>query len=111
MAVGEISAMQDSHRAWVQYNFPGQPAWQPLLGICEEAGELCHAHLKGEQGIRAVGPEKKEDALGDIFIYMMSYANAEGLDLESCILKAWAEVSQRDWRKYPKTGMPAEERV
>ena len=104
---GQISELQNSHKEWVDYNFPSQPSYQPLLGIGEEVGELMHAHLKEEQGIRSVNAlALKEDALGDIFIYMMSYANAEGLDLESCILKAWGEVSSRDWVQYPITGMP-----
>jgi len=109
--MGQISELQNGHKAWVDYNFPDQPGYQPLLGISEEVGELCHAHLKVEQGIRGATDLQKRDALGDIFIYMMSYANAEGLDLESCILHAWAEVSARDWVQFPKTGMSTEERV
>jgi NTP pyrophosphatase (non-canonical NTP hydrolase) len=113
--MSEISELQDEHRDWVQHNFPNQPSYQPLLGIAEEVGELCHAHLKQEQGIRSMLPatsvQLKEDALGDIFIYMMSYANAEGLDLQRCIWRAWHEVSERDWVKYPSTGLPPEERV
>jgi len=107
--------MQNNHLRWVDHNFPGQPSWQPLLGIGEEVGELMHAHLKAEQGIRGVmrvsASALKEDALGDIFIYMMSYANAEGLNLESCILKAWSQVRERDWIAYPETGLPTEERI
>jgi NTP pyrophosphatase (non-canonical NTP hydrolase) len=106
---GQIAELQGSHKEWVDHNFPNQPSYQPLLGISEEVGELCHAHLKHEQGIRGLEDEvlyRKEDALGDIFIYMMSYANAEGLDLESCILKAWGEVSSRDWVTYPERGVP-----
>jgi len=106
--MGDIQDLQVEHETWVTHNFQNQPSYQPLLGIGEEVGELMHAHLKAEQGIRKLKPkvalQLKEDALGDIFIYMMSYANAEGLDLESCISRAWSEVKARDWVKYPING-------
>lgn len=60
---------------WQSYNFGEQKERRMVLGICEEAGELCHAHLKLEQGIR--GDEKSlkaeaRDAIGDICIYAMN---------------------------------------
>jgi len=104
--MGDIRNMQVEHDTWVTHNFHNQPSYQPLLGIGEEVGELMHAHLKAEQSIRNIDDSAKADALGDIFIYMMSYANAEGLDLEGCILKAWGEVKQRDWIEHPVSGVP-----
>jgi len=82
-----------------------------LLGIGEEVGELMHAHLKGKQGIRNLDNDvavikAKMDALGDIFIYMMSYANTNALDLENAVERAWNEVSKRDWITYPVSGVP-----
>jgi len=61
---------------WQNYNFGKQDNERVLLGICEEAGELCHAQLKGEQDIR--GDKKKHDeemidAIGDMMIYSMNY--------------------------------------
>lgn len=106
-----ISQLQAEHLTWVEHNFPDQPGWQPLMGLVEEVGELAHAHLKGEQGIRE-GFErdaifaKKIDAVGDLFIYLMSYCNAEGIDLESAIEETWDLVKQRDWQANPETGMP-----
>ena len=83
-------------------NFGAQPSYRPLLGAVEELGELTHAHLKGEQGIRHT-PEaitaKKKDALADIIIYLCDYASREGLDLHEALNDAWAEVRLRDWTK------------
>lgn len=104
-----IQELQGAHKEWVTHNFPRQQHYEPLLGIAEEVGELCHAHLKHEQGIRgmtdAAYVDKASDALGDIFIYMLSYANTNGFNLSACILKAWAEVSEREW-VMPPSGEP-----
>lgn len=93
---------------WVERNFPQQLAYQPLLGLVEEVGELAHAHLKSEQGIRGfagVDPsEAKVDAVGDIFIYLMSYCNASGIDLEEAIWTTWRRVAARDWVTDPVKG-------
>lgn len=103
-----IQEMQDHHRLWVNHNFPDQQPHDALLGICEEAGELCHAHLKRDQGIRGMNPEAyvdaASDALGDIFIYMLSYANANGFNLQDCIEATFARVMERDWRADPSKG-------
>ena len=77
---------------------------RPLLGVCEEAGELCHAHLKAEQGIRGTQDEHleaKKDAIGDIVIYLADYCSQQGIDLERSIENTWAKVKQRDWKQNP----------
>ena len=54
-----------------------------LLGICEEAGELCHAQLKKEQGIRGTIEQHDaamKDAVGDIMIYAINYLS--GIDAQ-----------------------------
>lgn len=82
-------------------------SYRPLLGVVEEVGELCHAHLKNEQGIRGTPEEwrtKKQDAIGDILIYLLDYCTREELDAEECLETAWAEVSARDWIRFPKNG-------
>lgn len=102
-----LSRIQRRIREWADYNFPGKPSWQPLLGVSEEVGELCHAHLKNAQGIRGTAEEwraAKEDAVGDILIYLMDYCNKEGLDVEECLMTAFNEISGRDWIRFPKNG-------
>ncbi len=105
-----LRAFQTDHRFWLQHNFPDQRAHQPLLGLAEEVGELAHAHLKMEQGIRmldrALYVAQAEDAVGDIMIYLASYCNTNGLDMAECLETAWEEVSERDWIQYPETGVP-----
>jgi NTP pyrophosphatase (non-canonical NTP hydrolase) len=78
-----------------------------LLGLVEEVGELSHAHLKQEQGIRGTVESyrsKKIDAVGDIVIFLANYCTQQGLSFEECVLSAWNEVKQRDWQKDPTNG-------
>lgn len=100
-----IERLQGRHKEWVIKNFPDQMPHDALLGIAEEVGELCHAHLKHEQRIRGMDDEAyveaASDALGDIFIYMMSYCNTNGFNLSQCIFNAWNQVEQRDWQANP----------
>jgi NTP pyrophosphatase (non-canonical NTP hydrolase) len=104
-----ISRLQAEHKEWLEHNFPNQQGHDPLLGIMEEVGELSHAYLKNTQGIRgmvhiAEARTLMADALGDIFIYMLSFSNTNGFNLENCINKAWLTVKERDWVHYPVDG-------
>lgn len=95
---------------WSRRNFGDQPSYRPLLGVGEEAGELFHAHLKGEQGIRHNPNEiraLKVDAIGDIVIYLADYCEREGISFSAAVEKTWETVMQRDWNKKarsPKDG-------
>lgn len=104
-----LKFFQSDHKRWVNYNFPDENAHSPLLGLAEEVGELAHAHLKREQGIRGTAEEHQAaaaDAIGDIMIYLTSYCNRNGFDLADCLVVAWEEIRDRDWRNYPETGKP-----
>lgn len=95
---------------WREHCFPPQhrsPVMQ-ALGVAEEAGELAHAILKMEQGIR--GSEAQHvneaiDAVGDIIIYLSGIASSLGFDLETAVKTAWSEVASRDWSKHKETGI------
>lgn len=100
--------LQEEHRPWLQHNFPEAKPHEPLLGIQEEVGELAHAHLKYEQGIRGYTRSKfqdeAEDAIGDQLIYLASYCNLNFLDLQTCMERTWEKVKQRDWIADPEKG-------
>lgn len=92
---------------WAQENFPGGQAHHPLLGVSEEVGELCHAHLKMEQGIRGDKKElraKQADAVGDIIIYLLDYCSRNNLCAQTCLATAWEHVRDRNWNKNKKDG-------
>jgi len=96
-----LARLQAEVDAWAQRNFGVRPAWQPLVGIMEELGELAHAHLKAAQGIRRDEDHDAgaRDAVGDIVIYVADYCNAAGYNLEEIVNETWAKVRQRDWRE------------
>jgi len=103
-----LQTLQREVSEWSRRNFPGNLPHHPLLGVAEEVGELSHAHLKLEQGIRGDPAEHlsaKVDAVGDIVIYLADYCERNGFDLDTAVTIAWAEVSKRDWRKDPKGGV------
>jgi NTP pyrophosphatase (non-canonical NTP hydrolase) len=106
----DLDNFQNKVTKWVKYNFSEtyQDKYKPLLGIVEEVGELSHAHLKMEQGIRGTKCEHldaKMDAIGDIMVYLADYCERNGLCLEDCVRTAWAEVERRDWIKFPQNGV------
>ena len=97
-----LQCIQREVAQWTKKNFGHRPAYWPLLGVSEEVGELCHAHLKQEQGIRGTATElevKAKDAVGDIVIYLISYCDKRGWDFEAIISETWRKVSKRDWAK------------
>ena len=104
----ELTRLQDAVDVWQQRNFAPISPHQPLLGLQEEVGELAHAHLKGEQGIRGISPAVtlavKKDAIGDIVIYAAAYCAVNGINFGEAVAETWAKVSQRDWRADPQNG-------
>ena len=104
--MGFLATLQKEHFKWAEHNFPNRKPHQPLLGACEEIGELCHAHLKEEQDIRHVTNRKaeKEDAVADVIIFLVDYCNQQDINLEKVLKGTWKEVKKRDWKKNPAKG-------
>ena len=103
----DLKTLQAEHKEWLAHNFPNQVdfPYHALLGVVEEVGELSHAHLKREQGIRGTAEKHHEDAkdaVGDIIIYLASYCNTMGYDLDACVSLAWTQVRDRDWQADPE---------
>ena len=106
-----LGEWQERVREWIEKQpFHPQQAWQPLLGIGEELGELNHAFLKRSQGIRGDAEEHRRamyDAVGDIMVYLAGFCIAEQISMGECLKVAWTEVSKRDWNANPLTGSKA----
>ncbi len=100
MGVLTLADLQQDVRVWTQYNFPNRKPHQPLLGIAEEVGELCHAHLKEEQGIRGTPEElqtQAKDAVGDIIVFLADYCNLRDWDMQAILEEVWKRVQRRRW--------------
>lgn len=65
------------HAIWIEHNFSGSKAYQPLLGMVEEIGELAEANLQ-------LDDNKERDAIGDILVYLTHYCNFYLLDWWEC---------------------------
>lgn len=108
----ELRRLQREVGIWARRNFPTAEPVDPLLGVCEESGELCHSFLKRKQGIRGTPEEHfaaMSDAVGDIVIYLADFCARNSIDLEEAVAGAWAHVSQRDWQANSVTGQVREE--
>lgn len=97
-----LSIVQRELVPWQEHNFPNRPAWQPLVGMQEELGELAHAFLKKSQNIRLTENHNENliDSLADLLVYACDFANACGIDLSDALDRTWAKVRQRDWQKH-----------
>lgn len=105
-----LQEIQDRHAKWTKHNFPDQTPSQALIGAMEELGELAHAHLKGEQGIRLQEDHDAaaKDAVGDIVLFLMAYCTHRGWSLYRLLLQVTDRVWGRDWATYPIGGKPPE---
>lgn len=98
-----FSQIQSLASSWSYKNFGNHygSGYRNLLGIAEEVGELCHAQLKGEQGIRHTPEEilkMKKDAVGDIIIFLCNYCDSQKLNLHDCVNVAWNVIKDRSWQ-------------
>jgi NTP pyrophosphatase (non-canonical NTP hydrolase) len=122
----DLRTVQQAVKVWATYNFGGGRAWQSLLGVAEEVGELeehadipglprligalNHAYLKREQGIRGNRDDHDAaivDAVADITIYLLDFCNEVNIDFADALTQTWQRVGSRDWRRYPTNGRTA----
>jgi NTP pyrophosphatase (non-canonical NTP hydrolase) len=103
----DFEQLQLEQELWQEMNFPNSGIHECFYGVVEEIGELSHALLKMDQGIRGTKQEhtaEAKDAVGDIVIYLAGLCNKRGINLQSAVETAWREVKQRNWIKYPRDG-------
>jgi NTP pyrophosphatase (non-canonical NTP hydrolase) len=99
MNLNQIQKEQDE---WSKRNFDNKKPYQPILGATEEVGELAHAYLKMEQGIRGTKADHElamKDAIGDCCIFLMDFCNQMGWSFEEIIDETWEHVKKRDWKE------------
>lgn len=106
-----LKDLQAQVRAWGDHNFGAEntpiKAANSALSVCEEAGEVAHAQRCAQQAIRGTAEEHyvaAVDAVGDTVIALASYCNRAGIDMAEAVALTWAEVSQRDWVRFPNNG-------
>ena len=91
--------LQNEASEWSLRNFGPHygTGYRNLLGIMKEVGELAHAHLKAEQGIRTSEDHAaaKIDAVADIMIFLVNYCDSQNINLNDAIEATWAKVKAR----------------
>lgn len=55
-----FETLQTEVKTWSEYNFDARTQVHPLIGICEEVGELCAAFLQHEEGVNKIHPAFKD---------------------------------------------------
>ncbi len=106
----DYDQLQREVRVWADGNFDTTDPLDPLLGMIEELGELCHAVLKMRQGIRGTVEEHflaARDALGDMEIYRADFIGRMGWSSQEIVQDTWNQVSKRNWKDNPLSGSPA----
>ncbi len=102
-----LRKLQKEQDKWQTRNFPGTLPVFCILGAVEEVGELCHAILKKQQGIRGskkYHEAKIDDAIADIVIFLVGFCNLTGRDFEQILAKVWTKVKKRNWKKNKLNG-------
>jgi len=103
-----LTEIEMEHTVWSSHNFPSSNSDKAFKGMVEELGELSHAILKQEQGIRGSSDYHEleaKDAVGDLLIYTIEFCNKRGWRLYDILNETWESVRQRDWIKFPFNGL------
>lgn len=101
-----LQDIQHEIEDWSDHNFPSETAWEGLVCLIEELGEIAHSHLKLFQGTRTNEdhPAKLRDAIGDTVIALAHYCSLQGIDLQEVTEATWRKVRERDWQADPVHG-------
>lgn len=94
------ASLQKRLWAWQVREFGEQPPWVFAAGASEEIGELWHAILKHQQGIRGMDDETAYleavgDAIADASIFLVQLATSHGLDYNELLHGTAHEVMKR----------------
>ena len=119
---GQEESQQEQLYKWQCKNFPAEDLLkltkeelihmvkilQVALGVCEEAGEVAHAVLKGTQKIRegenGFPKDLICDGIGDMHIYANQLLSMVNMDIQKCIQDTITHVLKRDWIENPTDG-------
>ena len=98
----KLALIQQNLFKWQREQFGNTPLAHLALGVAEEVGELSHAILKRDQGIRGFDDKKKfeeavADAIADTAIYSINLCSTLGIDYETVLTEVSKKILQRKW--------------
>lgn len=88
-----IGDLQNEFDQYQKSAFPERGANFFSLELCGEAGELANLEKKAWKG-KSIPAERFADEAADVFIALMNYANARGVDLASAVNEKMAKIDQ-----------------
>ena len=89
-----VSRIQGGFDAYQRACFPSRPPEFFALELTGEAGELANNEKKAWKG-RPVAEETFADEAADVFIALMNYCNARGVDLGEAVARKVRTIDER----------------
>jgi len=83
---------------YTDYRVAERTLWYHIGKLSQHAGKILECAAEDER------PDSND--LEAFWSHLKKVAQISGWDLHDLIKETWAQVSKRDWRKYPKTGFP-----
>ena len=99
----DLNGIARDVRNWQDKNFNPTPIEQTLV-VCEEAGEVARAVVKGRHGIRSGTRGNVADEIGDLIMVAAALADRFDIDVEEAIQKRLKRTLSLDFTKDPETG-------
>jgi NTP pyrophosphatase (non-canonical NTP hydrolase) len=92
-----LRTAQEGFRRYNEAAFPARPPEFFALELAGEAGELANNEKRIWKG-RQIAREKLADEAADVFIAVVNYANARGIDLAGAVSSKLHEIERRRLR-------------
>lgn len=99
-----LAAVQREFDEYQRGYFPKRPPEFFALELAGEAGEVANNEKKQWKG-RTVQAEQYADEAADVFIALMNYANARGIDLSSVVREKLRRIEEIRLRREAE-GLP-----
>jgi NTP pyrophosphatase (non-canonical NTP hydrolase) len=95
-----IKKLQEAFKTYQNTSFPPRSARFFALELSGEVGELANLEKKewrqeGSPELSPISSARFEDEAADVFIALMNYSNAKGIDLEEVIYKKLIKIEER----------------
>ena len=89
-----LAEVQASFDAYQKSCFPERPAEFFALELCGEAGELANLEKKAWKG-KTLPQEDFAEEAADVFIALINYCNAKGINLGPAVAEKTTEIERR----------------
>jgi hypothetical protein len=85
-----LCVLQEESNQWAAKNFPNAQAFEPLLGIAEEYGELLESLAAGRATLELAAPADAAraetlDAISDMIIFVCDFCNKSGYSMHALL--------------------------